>query len=173
MAEDSPEVAQNIDDAEEEGSNRGKMLLFGGVLLIAVGASIAGTVFFLNNGEAEPTDAEVVEEVVEEGAPALYHNLRPAFVINLMANDKPRYLQTEITVLSRSPDSVEAIVTHAPLIRNKLINFLSDQDYLELQTDEGKQALRLAAVDLLNDVLRKETGRTGVESVLLTSFVLQ
>jgi flagellar basal body-associated protein FliL len=49
----------------------------------------------------------------------------------------------------------------------------SSQSFDELQTIEGKQALKLAAVETVNNILTQETGLGGIEDVLFTNFVMQ
>jgi flagellar protein FliL len=117
------------------------------------------------------TETEAIADSKPEKA--VYHTLRPAFIVNYSTGGKPRFLQAELTVMSRDPAVVEAIITHMPLIRSQIVTFLADQDIFELQTHEGKEQLREGLRVLIDNVLSREEERSGVQSVLLTSFVMQ
>ena len=166
MAEKTSEVAES----PAGGGSKKTIIIFALIVLLAVGASVGGTLLFL--GGSEP------EVAVEEAAPvnaqaAIYHNLRPAFIINYVTGSKPRFLQADLTVMARDPSVVEALVNHSPLVRSRIVNYLTDQDFFALQTHEGKEALREGLRQLLDDTLHEQEQVAGVESVLLTNFVMQ
>ena len=134
---------------------------------------MAGTVFYLQSQAPAAVAEEAAPAPEPSDAKALYHSMRPPFIVNFMAGDKPRLLQTEVTIMSRQPAVMEAVVSHGPLLRNKLINLLGDLDYLELQTIEGKRMLGEQARRLVDGSIEQEAGVKGVERVLFTNFVMQ
>jgi flagellar protein FliL len=155
---------------EAPSGSKKTIIVFAVVLLLAISASIGGTLYFLSDPE-EVTETEAIADSKPEKA--VYHTLRPAFIVNYSTGGKPRFLQAELTVMSRDPAVVEAIITHMPLIRSQIVTFLADQDIFELQTHEGKEQLREGLRVLIDNVLSREEERSGVQSVLLTSFVMQ
>lgn len=162
---------QEPEAAESQGGGKKTIIIFAVVVLAAVGASIGGTMMFL--GGSEPETVETVEAEPEGPAPAIYHSLRPAFIVNYNAGSKPRMLQADLTVMARNPSVVEALVDHAPLVRSRIVNYLADQDFFALQTHEGKENLRDGLRGVLDEALREHARISGVETVLLTSFVMQ
>ena len=167
MAEEKQEQGE---EEQAEGGGAKKMIIFGVVLLLAVGGSIGGTLFFLG-GSGD--DAEVAEVAAPEPTKAIYHSLRPAFIVNFTTDTKARYLQAEISVMSRQPATIDAVIEHAPLVRAKVLDYLTDQSFPELKTNEGKETLRTGLVEVVNSQLSSQGIEGGIESVLLTSFVLQ
>jgi flagellar FliL protein len=160
------------DPVEVAGDDKKKnLIIFVGALLVAIGTSVGGTVFFLS--EAEAPAEEVVEVVVEPPTLAIYHNMRPPYIINYVTGAKPRYLQAEFSVMARDSQAIEAVVSHMPLIRSEIVSFLTDQNFLELQTQEGKNEMRKGIVNIVNDVLTRFDVQPGVENAFITSFVLQ
>jgi len=148
-----------------------KMLMIAGGVLVLVGGSVGVTLFFLLPGD-EPAAGE--DDVIEQaGQTAIYHNMRPSFVVTFMAGKNPRYLQADLTVVSREQKTIAAVITHAPLIRSRIVSLFTDQNYLTLQTDQGKLGLQNSLTELVNTTLTEEAGMAGVESVLLTNFVMQ
>jgi flagellar FliL protein len=148
------------------------------VAIIVVLAAGAGVAYYLMMDDSEaPVDGEVAERAeVLEATPLerpIYHELRPEFIITFDANNRQRYMQVQVTVVTRDPATVEGLVKHDPLIRNSLIMVFSAQDYLQLQTSEGKAKLRLEATEKIQELLLVETGSEGIETVLFTNLVLQ
>ncbi len=146
------------------------------VLLLAIGG---GAYWFLFAGDTpEPELAEDGSEIVQEVDPstegkAHYHKLKPKFTTTFEANSRQRYMQVEITLVTRDEEVLKEFDTHQPLIRNTLVLLLASQDYLELQTMEGKSRLREAAAAAVQEILQREIGKPGVERVLFTDFVMQ
>lgn len=156
--------------AEAGGGSKKTIIMFAVIVLLAVGASVGGTMLFLGGSEPEVAVEEVAPVSVQA---AIYHNLRPAFIINYVTGSKPRFLQADLTIMARDPNVVEALVNHSPLVRSRIVNYLTDQDFFALQTHEGKQNLREGLRELLDATLREQAQVAGVESVLLTNFVMQ
>jgi flagellar FliL protein len=151
------------------GGNKKLIIIFAIVLLVAVGGSVAGTLFLLGGDE----EAVAEEEASPVPTKAIYHELRPAFVVNYVISGKPRYLQTELSVMSRYPAAIDAVIAHAPLVRARVLSYLTDQSFTDLQTEEGKRALQEGLAGLLNDIVSEHGAEGGVETVLFSSFVMQ
>jgi flagellar FliL protein len=126
--------------------------------------------------EAEEEEIEEEEEAEEEEEhkQAFYSSLAPAFVVNFQSKDsKTRFLKLELDVVTRQEEQLESIKTHMPKIRNNLVLLFSRQVYEDLISHEGKERLRAEALDEIQKVLKKETGKKAVEDVFFTSFVMQ
>ena len=160
------------EETEEQESGGGKKtILFIVVLLVAIGASVGGTWFLMKGSAPEPVAVEEPEDALPKQA--IYHNLRPPFVVTYFIGDAPRYLQAELTVVSRDQSVIEAVIAHTPLIRSKIINHFADQDFITLQTYDGKQELRESLKALIESIVQAEADVGGVGEVLLTNFVMQ
>ena len=156
---------------EQSGGSKKNIVLFSIALVLAIGGSVGGTIFFLGAEEEEV----VIEPLATTAKPktAIYHNMRPAYVINYLTGTKPRYLQAEFTVMARDTGTIEAVILHMPLIRSQIVSYLTEQNFLEPQTHEGKETVRLGMLDLINQILGTYQVIHGIESVLITNFVLQ
>lgn len=118
------------------------------------------------------------EEAKKEDAPAKaeYFKLHPAFVVNVKASKRSRYLQAEAQVMSRDKDAFKAIQKHNAAIRHGLIMLLSEQEFAQLKTVDGKKQLQADALSTIQEVLKEYEGledEKGVEAVYFTSFVIQ
>lgn len=162
---------ENTESNEKSGKTK-LIIIIAVVLLLVAG----GVVFFLlsgsddsGSGDDSSSDSAAAEVIV----PAMYLSLDPAFVVDFNIAGKQRYLQLDLTLKSRSKEQITAVKVHMPLIRNSLVLLFSSQDFQELQLAEGKQQLKVAALDAINTILRQETGVEGIEDVLFTNFVMQ
>ncbi|MCR9261273.1 MAG: flagellar basal body-associated FliL family protein [Pseudomonadaceae bacterium] len=161
-----------VEQEAATGGGKKNVIIFVIALMVAVGASVGGTVFFLSSGE-ETVEVEPVEAASSKPKTAIYHNMRPPYIVNYLTGSKPRYLQAEFTIMARNEAAIEAVILHMPLIRSEIVSYLSEQNFLELQTQEGKEAVRRGIVDLVNRVLATYDVSPGIESALFTNFVLQ
>ncbi|GAB3480935.1 flagellar basal body-associated FliL family protein [Marinomonas epiphytica] len=170
MAEDDLDVGG---EETKKGGKKKLIIILAVVLVLLIGGGAAAYFLFLS-GPAESEEGEGVnaEEVVLEG-PSIYLELDSPFVVDFMVAGKQRYLQLNMTLKSRDAAQIDAVKVHMPLIRNSLVLLFSSQSFEELQTIEGKKALKLAAVESVNGILEQETGRGGIDDTLFTNFVMQ
>jgi len=172
VAEEDNKTEGNVDDAGEGKSKKKLVIIVAIVAVIAIAASIGVTLFLLGDDESSEVVEEVVEEVEEPLAPAVYSNINPPFLVTFNVDGRQRYMQVSMTVSSRDASSLDALEHHMPFIRSKVISAYSGLDFAAIQTEEGKEALRVQTVSVINEVLEGE-GASGIENVFFTNFVLQ
>jgi flagellar protein FliL len=112
--------------------------------------------------DTESTSSEVV-----------YLPLDPPFVVNFANPESARFLQVSMEVMAHGAAVIEDVKKHMPVIRNNLVLLLSRQDYQTLISHEGKEQIRVAALAEIQKIMNDHTGKTGVEAVYFTSFVMQ
>jgi flagellar FliL protein len=169
-----------LEEQTTVGGKRKKLMMAGGALVVLLLVIGGGAFWFLSGGDEtdeEVANGEAVEEVgglFSSGSKkAIYHKLSPNFITTFEANSKQRYVQLEVTFVTRDQEVVSALIKHKPLIRNAMVMLFAEQDYLVLQTQQGKTALRDAAVERVQGILQQEIGMPGIEQVLFTEFVMQ
>ena len=170
-----------LEESEDRPAGLKRKIIIAVVALLFLGGSGAGAYWYLNSGEVDQmaaADSDVEDE--DSGSlfsagkeKAIYHRLRPNFVTTFEANSKQRYVQMEVTLVTRQKEVIGALITHKPVVRNALVRVIGAQNYLELQTLDGKEKLRAAALAAVQEVLIQEMGSAGVEKVLFTNFVMQ
>ncbi len=186
MAEEN-DSEENTEAEEKPKGNKKKLILFILLVVLLIGVSVGGTlvaVKFLapqpepvveldEDGNPIVAEGEEVEEEEKPKLPAIYFPLKPPLIVNYQARGRQRFLQAEITLMSREDDVIEAVEIHMPMIRNSLILLFSGQVYEELQTDEGRELLRQDALLELQTIMQQELGKPGIEKVLFTNLVMQ
>lgn len=181
--------AGNADATADVKKSKKKLFLIIGLVVLLIAISIGGTVVALKVLTPPPTADELAKAEAVRAAstllPAIYYEMTPNFTINFNVNGRQRYLQAAITLMYRDPLLEELLKLHMPAIRNGLVMLLSAKNFDELQTSEGKEALRAEALEVIRSQLKKEqealvaSGKgeevspANVEQVLFTNFVMQ
>ncbi len=155
------------------------------VLLLAVGTA-AGLyltgVIGPPSGNGNGDDAQAASEAQPEpqapeppsSGPARYKELGEAITVNIRrGEDRRAILQVRVQLMARDEEVFEGVDSHLPRIRNDLIMRFSEQTLEDVDSSEGKQALREEAVEIINDILESEGEMPGIEAVYFTDFVTQ
>lgn len=149
------------------------ILALAAVVLLGGGAGY----FFLAGGNDASEAVEVAVEPARQEA--IYTKVRtlegkPSFVVTLQSTDDRRhYLQAFVEAKSRNPAVEESLKRHMPLVVARLNALFSSQSFEDLQSIEGKQALRSEATALVQSIMQEKIGDPGVETILFTNFVMQ
>lgn len=162
---------------EDKKSNKKTIIVIVVVVLLAIAAAVGGTLFFL--GKIPGMSSESVQEAAAPSGPqitpsnSVYYAIEPAFVINFHAGRKQRFMQVYVSVKAQSDEALAQVEQHAPVIRNNLNIVFAKQDFESLQTPEGKEEMRQAATQTVQDVLAKYGNGSTIDEVLFTNFVMQ
>lgn len=137
------------------------LCLFAGVSLLAI---------------APVQAAEVTEDDPASGmANLIYYTLGNSFVTNYDGAGRLKYLKTDIAVRIE-PGTAPMLDMHLPYIRNKLVVLLAAQLEENLISTEGKEALRIQALNEIKaalDYLVSPGYGERVRNLYFTSFVVQ
>ncbi|WP_426417585.1 flagellar basal body-associated FliL family protein [Aestuariirhabdus sp. LZHN29] len=174
MAENNTDEVQEGGD-EPKGASKKKLVIFlllAVVLLAGVGG---GTTYFLLMGgeQVEVAEGETEESEEVSSKEAFYMALGDPFIVDFNVDGKQRFLQIYISVMARDKEPLSALETHLPLIRNNLNLVIGQQEFAALSTSEGKQKLKDEALVSVQQVMKAETGKDVIESILFTNFVIQ
>ncbi|MGM0767136.1 MAG: flagellar basal body-associated FliL family protein [Pseudomonadota bacterium] len=159
-------------------AKKGKLkliILLALVVVLAVGLSVVGTLWFLGGGlpgSGESDDAS--EASAEVFRPSVYLDIDKALVTTVQAEGggRQRYAQVHVSLEAESPQTLEAAELHLPLVRSQLVSLLANSDFMELQTPQGRTALADNMLASINQVLEQE-GEAPLKGVLFRNFVVQ
>ncbi|MDX5298076.1 MAG: flagellar basal body-associated FliL family protein [Gammaproteobacteria bacterium] len=158
--------------AAPKGGKMKIIILIAVIVLIAVGVSVGVTLYLLGGDSETESTAEAETAAPALPAPAQYFEFDRPFVVTLNAEGRQRYLQVFVALLAREPTVLAAVELHNPVLRNRLLSLFGQQDFLALQTEEGRLALQTATLEAINEILAKESAGS-IEQVLFTNFVMQ
>jgi len=113
------------------------------------------------------------EEHEEKGS-AQYYDLKPAFVANFGTSTKKlKFVKANVSIRASSEQAVSMVVMHEPLVRHQIVLLLSRQTEESLSASAGQESVRVEALNLVQEALKKETGSPQIDDLLFTSFVVQ
>lgn len=177
MAEEDQTEEEKSQEGKSEAGSKKKLLLLISIGLAIVGLSVGGTLLalnFLGGPASEQVDVpEDTEPAPEPLPPAIYYPIKPPIIVNFDDRGRQRYLQAELTLMTRDSDIISTIELHMPMIRNGLIMLIGGQLYEDIQTAEGKELLRQQCLQELQRIMEREIGKPGIEQVLFTNFAMQ
>ena len=142
------------------------------IILLAVGLSVAGTLWFLNGGLPGMGEASEPESSTPTFVASSYTDIEKPLVTTVQAQGRQRYAQVHVSLEAKNPAALAAADVHMPLIRSQLVMLLGSSDFTELQTPEGRQALSEKMLESVNQVLAQER-EPAIERVLFRNFVVQ
>lgn len=159
--------------SKPERSLSSKIVLIGILPALIAALLVLATLYVSGVIPGNSGNAGFDESGYKESSPAIYLPIDPTFVVNFSGQGNARFLQITVEVMTRSPDVLEQIKTHMPVIRNNLNLLFSDQHYDKISTLEGKERLRTETLEVIRRILEEETGDPGLEAVYFTTFVMQ
>ncbi len=141
------------------------------VVAVLVSMSVAGGAvwWFLGHHASSKAEPKLPDK-------AVYYDLTPAFTVTLTDPDTGnlRYMQANVTIMTRIPKVVDDLKSYDPEIRNDLNMLYSGYHPAQLMSAAGREALEKRSLAEVNQVLAHETGRKNAcDSFLFTSFVVQ
>jgi flagellar protein FliL len=163
-----------------------KLLILIIAAVVLLGGGGAGAWLFMNKAADESSEAEGGKSAKPEKGdknkkkegegklPAQFIALDPPFVVNFEPGASARFLQITAQVMTRDPHMKELLEANNPIIRNDLLLLFGNKQVEEVATQEGKEALRAAALEAVRKIVEAEDGDPEtVEAVYFTSFVMQ
>lgn len=102
-----------------------------------------------------------------------YVQLSPSFVGTIGPGPRIQYMKVDVALRANDPTAVERIEYHDPLIRNALVALFGRQTPEGLATLEGKELLKIKALEAVRSVLEEEEGQPLVDDLLFTNLVTQ
>jgi flagellar FliL protein len=183
MAEERPKRPRKKRDAAEEAppaKGGGKTIIIAAAVAALMLGLGVGVGFFVGDmlsdkdqvATEEGADAEAEEpEEVEEDRYNVYGSVGK-LLANIDDQGAVRYIQAEVDIVSYEKDVIDEAQHDMPAIRNRLLVLFSSQKYDEVKTIEGRESLRQASIDAVNEVLGT-TRDNGIHDVFFTAFIIQ
>ncbi|MDD1783264.1 flagellar basal body-associated protein FliL [Enterovibrio sp. ZSDZ35] len=163
------------DEDIEAGGGGGKkkliIIIVAALLLLGGGA---GAFLFMSGGDSGGKDDIVIEEEAEPvNLQAIYVTLPQPFVFNVTGDSQQRLVQVNVQLMVRGDSNESLAKQNLPLVEHSLLTTFGAATVEQLRTPQGQVEIRKQAADTVQAAMEKVTGKTVVERVLFTGFVMQ
>ena len=181
-AADETPAAEGTEEGGAAGGSKKTIIIIVAVATLMLGIGVGVGIFAgsaLMGGDdsaAEEVAEEEVEEEEEEEPEEDRHSIYVT-VGKLLAtvefNGGTRYIQAEMDLVGYDKEVMDEAQHDMPAIRNRLLLLFASQDFEEVRTVEGREALRAASIKAVNEVLGLGPKGDKIEDAYFTAFVLQ
>jgi len=148
------------------------LIIIAGVAVLVLGV-IAGGFFMLwtkLSSLDKPQEAGAVQPETQAQKPSIGPVFPlDSFIVNLSDQGGKRYLRVTMTLELSDPKIAEQLTPRLPQVRDAILMILPNKKVEELQTTEGKHALRTELMAKLNEM----AGNGSVKNIFFTEFVIQ
>ena len=133
-------------------------------MTLLAGIGVGGWFYWQHSNSAE---AKAAKAAATPPAPMIYYAMDPPFVANFGPGASARFLQIDLRVASRSPETIALMQANEPLL-------FGAQDATALADRAGKDKLRAESLATVRRIVKSLGGKPeSVDSVLFASFVMQ
>lgn len=138
-------------------------------LVLIFGMCLSMLVFAEDEAEA-PKEGE---EGAEAAPPAaIYIPMKPEFVVNYGGVGKNKYLKAGVTMRLANSKAANSVRHHMPALRNCMVFVFAGQTDETLESQDGRESMRNAALEEIRNILEAEDGlaREDVVDVLFNAL---
>ncbi|WP_406667015.1 flagellar basal body-associated protein FliL [Gallaecimonas sp. GXIMD1310] len=164
-----------VEGSEEEKAGTGgkKKLIIIGIIALVLLAGIGAGVWFFLKSDAPATDKAATEKQPSTEMQALYVALPQPFVFNVPGDNGDRLVQIKVQLMVRGAENEGLVKQHLPLVESVLLQTFSTFNEEQLSTAQGRETLRSKSQQAVDKALTNVTGKSVLERVLFTGFVMQ
>ncbi|MEI6733412.1 MAG: flagellar basal body-associated protein FliL [Comamonadaceae bacterium] len=170
----NPQPAGTEGEAPSPKKSKLLLIILALVLLLAGGGGAAW--YFLRGhdaAESKPGAEHAPAAKAASSKPPVFVTLEP-FTVNLQHEDtSAQYLQVGLSLKMVDAAQVDAIKSHMPEIRSRVLMLLSSKKASEISSSEGKKTLMTELTHEITLPLGPNVQAGILEEVLFTSFVIQ
>jgi flagellar FliL protein len=170
---------QDIKIEGEKTSSSKKLFVIIGAILIGIIAGGVVAFFLLKSDKPADVQPENVQMQVGPGmvsptAPTIHYiKFEEPFMVQLHIKPRERLVQIYVALTTKSLEEQDLANTHKPLIKAIISSTLNSADVKLFNNQEGRERLKALCLKAIQDQLFNETGKSVIEQVLFTGFVMQ
>ncbi|WP_428462847.1 flagellar basal body-associated protein FliL [Photobacterium kagoshimensis] len=103
-----------------------------------------------------------------------YYTLAPDITTNYVTQgNRLGYLRLQIDLMVIDPSLVKIVEEHSPLIRDAIITIIGRQPEAKVKSLAGREEIRQACLDTVNELLIAETNQKLLTELLFTKYLYQ
>ncbi|CZF82928.1 flagellar basal body-associated protein FliL [Grimontia marina] len=111
----------------------------------------------------------------EENAPQFsYFTLEPEITTNFITEGrKLGFINVRVDLMVDDPSLLQMLEYHQPLIRDTIIEVLSQENEVRVKSLSGRESIRKECMERVNEVLLAETNQKMLSDLLFTKYLYQ
>ncbi|OEE64342.1 flagellar basal body-associated protein FliL [Enterovibrio norvegicus FF-33] len=110
----------------------------------------------------------------EEAAKFSYFTLEPEITTNFITDGrKLGFINVRIDLMVDDPSLIQMLEYHQPLIRDAIIEVLSQENEVRIKSLSGRESIRKACLEKVNEMLLAETNQKVLSDLLFTKYLYQ
>ncbi|KXF82695.1 flagellar basal body-associated protein FliL [Enterovibrio coralii] len=111
----------------------------------------------------------------EENAAAFsYFTLEPEITTNFITDGrKLGFINVRVDLMVDDASLIQMLEYHQPLIRDTIIEVLSQENEVRVKSLAGREAIRKACLEKVNEMLLAETNQKVLADLLFTKYLYQ
>ena len=121
-----------------------------------------------------PINTVFAEEDAAEAVDYQYFPLEPDIITNYIKPGKRiGYIRVTIELMVKTSSDYDAVDTHAPLIRDRIITILGEQTEASIKSFDERDVIRARCLEEVNKVLYEVTGKRPIKDLHFTKYLYQ
>ncbi len=149
----------DLDVQQPAGKKLTKWVIIALIVVVMIVASSVAAWLLMADKDSNSDEETTEKKPPVERPTAIYHPLKPTFIVNFADASQVAYLQTDIEIMAYDQDVIAAVQEHMPIIRNNVLLILGSQTYESINTIAGKEKLRQEVLEGINKILRAKAGK--------------
>ncbi|MEZ8141197.1 flagellar basal body-associated protein FliL [Enterovibrio sp. FF113] len=118
--------------------------------------------------------APSIANAEEEAAKFSYFTLEPEITTNFITDGrKLGFINVRIDLMVDDPSLIQMLEYHQPLIRDAIIEVLSQENEVRIKSLSGRESIRKACLEKVNEMLLAETNQKVLSDLLFTKYLYQ
>ncbi|EEY73872.1 flagellar biosynthesis protein FliL [Grimontia hollisae CIP 101886] len=103
-----------------------------------------------------------------------YFTLEPEITTNFITEGrKLGFINVRVDLMVDDPSLLQMLEYHQPLIRDAIIEMLSQENEVRIKSLSGRESIRKACLDKVNAMLLAETNQKVLTDLLFTKYLYQ
>lgn len=101
-----------------------------------------------------------------------YYGFEPDIVTNYISEGKKiGFIRVTMEIMVKSSEHIAIIEHHSPLLRAEIVEILGSKSEEQVKSVLGKKEIRDDCFEVINELLKRETGQELAVSLLFTKYI--
>jgi len=100
-----------------------------------------------------------------------YFAFEPDIVTNYISENKIGFIRVTMEIMVKSSEHIAIVEHHSPLLRAAIVELLGSKSEEQIKSSLGKKEIRDDCFEIINELLKKETGQELAVSLLFTKYI--